>query len=141
MQHIFGDRLIGLYLYGSLVWGDFDHDTSDIDLLAATASDVEQKEFGLLKQMHADIAVKHPQWNNRIEVQYYSLEGLKNFKSEARSMVNISPGEPIHIIQAGKEWLMNWHFVQDYGVTLFGPTPKTFIEPVSNAEFMQAVRQ
>jgi len=71
MQRILGDRLIGLYLYGSLVWGDFDCDTSDIDLLAATASDIDEKEFSALKQIHDDFALQYKAWNNRIEVQYY----------------------------------------------------------------------
>ena len=28
-----GDALVGIYLYGSAAWGDFDDDISDIDLL------------------------------------------------------------------------------------------------------------
>lgn len=91
--------------------------------------------------MHDELVARHSQWSNKIEVQYFSLEGLKTFKSRASSMVNISPGEPIHIIQAGKEWLLNWYFVQDYGVTLFGPPPQTFIDPISKDEFIEAVRQ
>jgi predicted nucleotidyltransferase len=35
LQTILGKKLVGLYLYGSLVTGDFDHECSDIDLLAA----------------------------------------------------------------------------------------------------------
>ncbi|MEZ0537617.1 nucleotidyltransferase domain-containing protein [Caldicellulosiruptoraceae bacterium PP1] len=34
IQNIFGTKFLGFYLYGSLVWGDFDKDISDIDLLA-----------------------------------------------------------------------------------------------------------
>jgi len=34
MQEILGKKLIGLYLDGSLVMGDFDIDISDIDLTA-----------------------------------------------------------------------------------------------------------
>jgi predicted nucleotidyltransferase len=35
------DTLVGLYVYGSLVTGDFDKDRSDIDLLAVVDTDVE----------------------------------------------------------------------------------------------------
>ena len=38
MQRILDKKLAGLYLYGSLVTGDFDRESSDIDLLAVTAS-------------------------------------------------------------------------------------------------------
>lgn len=139
MQSILGDKLVGLYLYGSLVWGDFDYDTSDIDMLAATASDVDDHELEQLRQMHTEFVQQHPQWNDRIEVQYFSLAGLKTFKTQASNMVNISPSEPIHRIQAGSEWLTNWYFVLDYGITLYGPPPASFILPISKAEFIQAV--
>jgi predicted nucleotidyltransferase len=33
--------LVGLYVYGSLVTGDFDKDRIDIDLLAVVDSDIE----------------------------------------------------------------------------------------------------
>ena len=38
MQSVLGGQLTGLYLYGSLVWGDFDLEISDIDLLAVTVA-------------------------------------------------------------------------------------------------------
>ena len=39
MQQVLGANLVGLYLYGSLVTGDFNPECSDIDLLAVTGSD------------------------------------------------------------------------------------------------------
>jgi hypothetical protein len=140
MQSVLGSKLVGLYLYGSLVWGDFDHDISDMDMLAAVATDVDPQEFFALQHMHDTIAHRYPQWNDRIEVQYFSLLGLKTFRTQSSPMLNISPGEPFHRIEAGKEWLINWYFVQDYGVTLFGPPPQTLIDPISKAEFIQAAR-
>jgi predicted nucleotidyltransferase len=140
IQNVLGSKLVGLYLYGSLVWGDFDYEISDIDLLAAVATDVDEQEFDGLKQMHNAFTRNHPEWRDRIEVQYFSCYGLKTFKSQSSPMVNISPGEPIHFIKAGAEWLMNWYFVREYGVTLFGPPPATLIEPISEDEFLQAVK-
>jgi hypothetical protein len=32
IQEVLGEKLVGLYLYGSLVTGDFDHGSSDIDI-------------------------------------------------------------------------------------------------------------
>lgn len=139
-QKILGDKLVGFYLYGSLVWGDFDYGISDIDLLAALKTDIDDKELIDLKKMHVDFANKYKEWDNRIETQYFSTAGLKTFKSKANKMANISPGEPLHIIEAGKQWLTNWYFVQDYGVSLFGPDPKTIIDHISKEEFIQAVK-
>ena len=45
IQHNSNDSLVGLYVYGSLVTGDFDKDRSDIDLLAVVDSDVDGDTF------------------------------------------------------------------------------------------------
>ncbi len=37
VRDVLGDRLVGLYLYGSLASGDFDSETSDIDFVAVTS--------------------------------------------------------------------------------------------------------
>ncbi|HLD94331.1 MAG TPA: aminoglycoside adenylyltransferase domain-containing protein [Anaerolineales bacterium] len=134
-----GSKLKGLYLYGSLVWGDFDYGVSDIDLLAVTSDDLSDSDFNKLKRMHSEFAAKHPFWDNRIEVQYASSSGLKTFRTGSSKMAVISPGEPFHIIDAGNDWLANWYFVHDYGVTLFGPLPEQFIDPISQDEFIQAI--
>jgi predicted nucleotidyltransferase len=135
--YILGDKLVGLYLYGSLVWGDFDK-SSDIDLLAAVASDVDEAELASLKEMHDDIARKYDKWDNRIEVQYLSLEGLRTFKTRATPMAVISPGEPFHAVVACEDWQLNWYVIQEKGVALFGPPARTIIDPVSIEEFSHA---
>jgi hypothetical protein len=140
LQRILRNKLVGFYLYGSLVWGDFDIDISDVDLLAALTSDLTPDESNALKRMHDDIAARFPAWQNRIEVQYFSTHGLKTFKTQVSPMGNISPGEPFHIIKAGRDWLMNWYFVQDHGVTLYGPPPSTLIDSISVVEFVQRAR-
>jgi predicted nucleotidyltransferase len=134
------DKLVGFYLYGSLVWGDFDYEISDIDLLAAVSADITEDELILLQKMHADFAIRNMEWDNRIEVQYYSTDGLKNFRIKPSEMAVISPGEPLHIVEAGIQWLTNWYFVQDYGITLYGPAPSTIIEPITKEEFINAVK-
>ena len=65
IQATLGDKLVGLYLYGSLVWGDFDHAISDIDLLAALTSDLTNHEADALKSMHDDIARDYKAWDDR----------------------------------------------------------------------------
>ncbi|PKB83316.1 MAG: hypothetical protein BZY88_02410 [SAR202 cluster bacterium Io17-Chloro-G9] len=64
MQYVLREKLVGLYLYGSLATGDFDHDVSDIDLLAATASDISDSEVQALREMHAGLARDYESWDN-----------------------------------------------------------------------------
>lgn len=86
IQQALGDKLAGLYLYGSLIMGDFDPTLSDIDLLAALTSDVEASEFDRLLQMHDAFARRHPAWYDRIEVAYLSLHGLRTFRNSEPSL-------------------------------------------------------
>lgn len=138
-RSIFGDKLAGYYLYGSLVWGDFDIVSSDIDTLCALTSEVTPEEIEHLRIMHEEIANESPMWRDRVEVHYASLDGLKYFREYTSKMGNISPGEPLHIIDAGIDWLDEWYCVQEYAITLFGIDKKEIIPYIEKAEFIQTI--
>jgi len=138
---ILGGKLVGLYLYGSLVTGDFDPGVSDLDLLAATASEIDDEAFDSLQKMHLDFATNHPVWENRVEIAYLSVDGLRTFRTQESVMAVISPGEPFHHKAAGKEWTINWWLVRERGVTLYGPDPRALIKPISRQEFLDTVRE
>ncbi len=140
LQTVLDQRLSGLYLYGSLVWGDFDPTVSDIDLLAVTSADLDAAALAALQAMHTDFAAHHPAWDGRIEVAYVPVHALATFRTHASPIAVISPGEPFHVKQAGGDWLVNWYFVREVGRTLYGPPPHTFIGPIAREEFVQVVR-
>ncbi|HEX2738854.1 MAG TPA: aminoglycoside adenylyltransferase domain-containing protein [Rubrobacter sp.] len=133
--------LVGLYVYGSLVTGDFEKESSDIDLLAVVSSDIEGETFERLDRMHARFVEDHPAWEDRIEVAYVSARALWKFKTETNNIAVVSPGEPFHLKAAGRDWLMNWHTVREMGVTLYGPPPQTLIPEISRAEFVESARE
>jgi len=140
MRRILQEKLVGLYLYGSLATGDFDPASSDIDLLAATSSGVRDTEFNALRAMHLDFARDNPEWEDRVEVAYLSVTALRTFRSERSPIAVISPGEPFHMTEAGRDWLMNWYVVREKGVALFGPPAEALIAPISREEFAACVR-
>src|SRR3989441_11209955 len=140
IQSTLGKKLVGLYLYGSLVIGDFDPNISDIDLVAALSSDIDDREFEELQKMHAAFAEQHKDWDDRIEVCYISVAALNAVRSRTSKIANISPGEPFHRRESSIEWLTDWYIVREKGITLFGPSPKTIIEPISKDEFIRSVK-
>ena len=73
--------LVGLYVYGSLVTGDFDKNRSDIDLLAVVDSDLDGEMFDRLDRMHARLVEDHTAWEDRIEVAYVPAPALWNFRT------------------------------------------------------------
>ena len=142
IRRIFHERLVGLYLYGSLTTGDFDPDSSDIDLLAVISSQITTPEFYALRTMHGDFARDNPEWEDRVDVVYLPVTSLRTFRSE-KSPIVISPGEPFHVREgeALRDWLQNWYIVRESGLALFGPPPKTIIPPITQDEFVDAVRR
>lgn len=140
IQGVLAGKLTGLYLFGSLVMGDFDQDISDIDLTAVLTADLDDREFKALKQMHDDFARDHPAWDDRIEVCYISHDALNTIKTRQHPIANISPGEPFHRLTSRREWLLEWYLIRERGLTLLGPPPQTIIEPISHDEFIEAVR-
>ena len=133
--------LVGLYVYGSLVTGDFDKDRSDIDLLAVVDTDIDGDTFDRLDRMHARFVQDHPAWEDRIEVAYVPTPALWNFRTHTGRIAVISPGEPFHLKAAGKDWLINWYMVREAGVTLYGPPARVMIPEISQSEFVEAVRE
>lgn len=71
------DRLVGLYVHGSLVAGDFAADRSDLDLLAVLNADPDEDLLGVLAGLHANLDGRHPRWAGRIEVEYVSIDAVR----------------------------------------------------------------
>jgi hypothetical protein len=140
MRDVLQERLVGLYLHGSLTAGDFDPKSSDIDLLAATSTDITAAEFDALRSMHLDFARDNPGWEDRIDVAYLSVRALRTFRSKRSPIAIITPGEPFHMAKAGSEWLMNWHAVREQGVALFGPLAEALIAPIPEEELAACIR-
>jgi Domain of unknown function (DUF4111) len=109
--------------------------------MTATVSEVSDQQFELLHQMHTDVVRDNPEWFDRIEVAYVSLETLRTPWLSRNRIAIISPGEPFHFKEAGKDWLVNWYMVRKAGLTLFGPAPATIISPITQAEFVQVIRE
>jgi predicted nucleotidyltransferase len=99
--------LMGLYLFGSLAAGDFDAAVSDLDLLAVLTAAPSARLASRLRRMHAGLAQADPAWDDRIEVIYISAHGLATCRTHPATIAVISPGEPFHVVEAGRDWILN----------------------------------
>jgi len=140
IRHQLGPSLAGLYLFGSLVLGDFDPERSDIDLLAVMAEPLSADQFDGLARMQGAFIAEHPAWNDKLEIAYMSLDVLSRFKVRTGRVARISPGEPFHLTESLPHWLMDLYTVQEQGVTLDGPPPARLIPHISCGEFVACVR-
>ncbi|MBN2502699.1 MAG: DUF4111 domain-containing protein [Anaerolineales bacterium] len=133
------DNLLGIYLRGSLASGDFIPASSDIDLLAATVKRVGPVEFTDLLEMHARIAALPNAYANRVEIAYIEREALKQYKP-GQTFPTLGQGEELTWSEHPANWLLERWMVREQGIPLYGPDPRTLIDPISTAEIRQAIR-
>jgi predicted nucleotidyltransferase len=131
--------LLGLYLWGSYVLGDFDPRLSDVDLVAVLAADVSGDEFAALAAMHDALAHRFPAWAGRVEVAYAAVATLDR-PAAGGEIVRISPGEPLNRRRSDERWTIDWYVVRERGVALYGPPPAQLLAPISRRRFVQSVR-
>ncbi len=137
---VLGGDVAGIYLYGSVIDGDFDFTVSDIDLVVVLEAELDEQGFAALKQMHWRVVGDHPEWDDRLELAYLSRGALKTFREETSTIGIISPGEPFHLIQAGNDWLISWYALRENGVALQGPPIQTLIDPIPQHDWLNAVK-
>jgi predicted nucleotidyltransferase len=136
-----GSALVGLYVFGSLAEGDFDPAVSDIDLIAVLTESPNEQLATRLGRMHDDLARSNPEWDDRIEVIYISRFGLANCRRDTTKIAVISPGEPFHVVEAGRDWILNWYPARERGVMLTGPPIDSLIPPITDGEYIDEVRR
>lgn len=133
------DDLVGVYLYGSAVSGGFDPGVSDLDLVAVTRRNVEELDLAALENVHHRVVERDATWSNRLEIVYVAERSISG-RIGGDSVAVISPGEPFHVTRPASDWLQNWYLVRETGITLLGRPATDIIRPISQADFLMAVR-
>lgn len=136
-----GSDLLGLYLFGSLAAGGFYPGKSDLDLMAITATEVEEgSQLEELRSVHDAFVSERPTWIERIEVAYVERGVLQTFGECPRGRIAvICPGDPLHIRDAGAESTLDWYGVTTQGETIVGPPPLDLGPQVSPGAYRHAV--
>ncbi len=134
-------NLKGLYIFGSVVSGDFNEETSDIDLLAIVEHVTTDAELQQLQSMHTNFTKKYQNWDDRIEIAYVSVSGMRHYKTKTNKIARISPGEPLHFRDMNIDWLTDWYMVQEQGLTVYGPPPQQFLPFMSSDELIECLKK
>lgn len=134
-----GERLAGLYLYGSAVCGGYTDGISDLDLVAVTARAVGDDELAALAVLHERFAADHCAWRDRVEVLYLPADELAGFRQRGATGAVVSPGEPLHRIAVGTAWTTNLYLAAAHGKVLHGPPAERLLPAVAHDEFLAAV--
>lgn len=133
-------ELIGIYLYGSAVHGDFDEEFSDIDLLIVTKCSVDALDFNALTKLHDKFDTFYPKWSDRIDLAYLSLGSLKSFQSKDYVALTISGAQKLSKSYSKPHWLIDWYKVLHQSKVLYGPSPDRVIPRITKKEFQITIK-
>jgi hypothetical protein len=135
---VLGSQFVGMYLYGSLAWGDFDPDSSDIDFLIVTAGMLDGNTTDALNAMHQGIWKSGLKWAAKLEGSYLPKEHLQRFEKSGRLYPTVNEGN-FYLAPHGSDWIIQRHIIREHGVVVAGPDPKSMIDLVGPDEIRCAV--
>lgn len=138
IQQIFQENLIGIYLFGSLSYGDFNPKTSDIDLVSILQQAANREELELIKKLHQEVAKNNPQWTKRVEASYTPITLFSSIlpPQEPRPYY----GEDTFYEEApyGNEWIINNYLLYRDGIALVGPEFTSLVPPIDIEDVQKA---
>lgn len=140
LRTILDDRLVGLYLYGSLAAGDFDPRNSDIDFVAVTAAPPGGEELAQLETMHKELAANGGEWGKKLEGAYIPVDAVRRYDPDHNRFPFLSADTPFGVHPLDVDWVINLYTLRENGVVIYGPAPLTLVDPISQEQLSGAVR-
>jgi hypothetical protein len=138
---VLGERVVGMYLYGSLATGDFDPARGDIDFVVVTEGEPTPAELSALTEMHDRFATSGSPWALEIDGSYISREAIRRYDPARAVHPHVERGVgKLRLEQLAPDWVIQRHVLREHGVALAGPPAETLIDPVGPDEIRAAVR-
>ena len=137
IDNVIGDNLLGIYLFGSLTYGDFDPGRSDIDLITLVNQQLNAFQIEKCHELHLYIEKRNPKWLHRIENSFTPTSMLSNIQPPNDPRPYYNDGE-IWQAQYGNEWIINLYLLDKYGITLFGRNIHNIINNINIKDVQQA---
>lgn len=117
LKVIFANKLLGLYLHGSIAMGEFNPKSSDIDFMALLKSDVNEEELIKLDLCHQKLCKKYKVWGSKLEGSYLMMDKIyeRHPPSSKRPYINGGSLERMH---HGPEWTFEKYTLAKEGIAL-----------------------
>lgn len=138
IKDILGKNLTGLYLFGSLTYGDFNLDSSDIDLVAIINKPLNHNELEKIKEIHKLVAEYHQKWSDRLECSYTAIDMFNSILPPKEPRPYYGGGIFYDKAPYGNEWIINNYLLYKHGVSLIGPDFRNLSKPIDISEVQKA---
>src|SRR5690349_19360339 len=128
-ERILGDDLAGGWIQGSFALGAGDQE-SDCDWIAATHGPLTDEQVAALREVHDEIPTRDGHWPHDIEGSYAPIDELASVRHLGATWLFNDHGHRTlewddHYNRVYTRWILREH-----GITLVGPEPRSFMEPV-----------
>lgn len=131
----FGDELVAVYIDGSIASGAFNPESSDIDLIALTRSEVPAFAVEDLDAAPRDaLRSSGSPWSDEVEVTIAPKAAVSDFDPQdppACWVLERGPAESFKAWRPDRGWLVHLHSMRSHPFVLHGPPPGELIRPVS----------
>ncbi len=139
-----GDGLVGVWVHGSLVAGDFTPARSDLDLLVALRHPPDDATLAAVAPVHAWVEARHLAWVGRVEVETVGLPTVASLAvggepTTGDVIMRISPGESLHLLPATRHRVLTWATVRERGRPLVGPPAGDVLPAVAPEQLRRAL--
>lgn len=141
ISSILGSNFVGMYVVGSLALGDFDHNSSDLDLVVVTDTAIRDKHFLDLQEMHARFDDSGSVWAATVEAVYASRNALCANTSKHDQYPQIEKGTFLFKAPLESGWAFQCHTLRQYALVVSGPDPVTLVDPVDSETMRAAVAE
>lgn len=138
VNKILGNNIIGVYLFGSLSYNDFNPDRSDIDLLVVVNKPLSPEEGEKIKELHLGLEKNYPSWKERIEGSYTPINLFSNVLPPKEPRPYFGGGEFYFEAPYGNEWLINDYLLYHKSIALQGPEFHALVNSIDIEEVRKA---
>ncbi|MEC0266213.1 nucleotidyltransferase domain-containing protein [Paenibacillus anseongense] len=137
---VLNQDVVGVYVHGSLALGDFNRETSDVDFLVATRTELPAEKHPTLEQMHAELRNQGFKWAGNMEGSYISQELLKRYDPQQCWHPALRCDGSFGVDGHASDWIIQRAILREHGITLHGPAPENLIDPVAPYELKKAAQ-
>jgi predicted nucleotidyltransferase len=133
VERVLRDRLVGIYIHGSVALGSFDPEHSDVDFLVVTEAELDERDVELLAELHGRLG-------ERLDGSYLPLGVFRRFDPERVMHPHIeSRGGRLFVDRHGGETVIYRHVLRESGVVLRGPPPRELIDSIGAVDLRWGV--
>jgi hypothetical protein len=140
VMDILADKICGIYLTGSLSYGDFNENSSDIDLTVILKNPASSIELGRIKEFHVRLEKNFEKWAKRLECTYTPSAMLASTRPPQEPRPWYCGFESFLYEEApyGNEWIINNYLLYNFAIPLVGTNFKELTGPIDIKEVQKA---